>query len=332
MQTALTLLAFTLLAFTLLATIGGVSAAPASEPASLEKMASLDQHRLAMGFRALESSCFGCHSPEMTTDSRVAPPMAAIKKHYVGPDTTFETFSRTFVEFVDNPTAANSQMPGAIETFGLMPQLSMEPEVVQQIAYYLFNTPLERPGWFQRDYGDEQRRHRASVKATLASDADYLRYGKEIAMRAKAALGSNLKGALNTGDTVSAIRFCEANAVPITRGISSEHGASVSRVSDRPRNPGNRANPREMQYIENAKAAQAKGDPLKPLVQQIDGHMVAYYPIVTNGMCLQCHGRLGSEISPETAAALHAKYPLDEATGYGANDIRGLFVVEMEQQ
>ena len=167
--------------------------------------------------------------------------------------------------------------------------------------------------------------------ATTPVDADYLRYGKETAMSAKAALGSQLKQAINAGGTVFAIDFCQVNAIPITSRTAVEYNASLKRVSDLPRNPGNAASEVELEYIAATKAALATGKEPSPRLQEIGGRMVAYYPIVTNGMCLQCHGTPGEELQADTGAALKARYPEDQAIGYGLNELRGLFVVSMEK-
>jgi hypothetical protein len=58
---------------------------------------------------------------------------------------------------------------------------------------------------------------------------------------------------------------------------------------------------------------------------------VGYYPIVTNAMCLQCHGTEGVDISPSTQAVIDRQYPDDQATGYGEKQLRGLFVVTMNR-
>ena len=81
-----------------------------------------------------------------------------------------------------------------------------------------------------------------------------------------------------------------------------------------------------------ARSALAAGTEPAPAVQRVKHEVVAYYPIVTNGLCLQCHGRPGVELQAETQAALRARYPDDQAVGYGVNELRGIFVVSMPAQ
>jgi hypothetical protein len=49
-------------------------------------------------------------------------------------------------------------------------------------------------------------------------------------------------------------------------------------------------------------------------------------------MCLSCHGSVKQNISAETLKVINENYPDDKAIGYGLNELRGLFVVEMEKQ
>ena len=52
-------------------------------------------------------------------------------------------------------------------------------------------------------------------------------------------------------------------------------------------------------------------------------------PIITAPMCLACHG---SELSVEVKDALAAQYPADQASGYAAGDLRGIFWVTLPAQ
>lgn len=167
-----------------------------------------------------------------------------------------------------------------------------------------------------------------------ADDADlqyYLQRGQEIALSAKSALGSQLMQAIAEGGAVHAIDFCNDNAGPIGQRIAAEHDAGVRRVTDRPRNPGNAANADERAYINQASATLARGEQPKPTVSEHEGQIRAYYPIVTNAMCLQCHGSRDTDIAADTLRALQARYPNDQAWGYGVNELRGIFVITMKE-
>lgn len=158
-----------------------------------------------------------------------------------------------------------------------------------------------------------------------------LETGKTIALKAKAELGKNLIQTVTNEGAVAAVEFCNVQALPITQRVSEELGATITRVSDQPRNPNNAANERELAYIANAKAALARKEPAKPALHEIDGKTVGYYPITTNSLCLQCHGVPGKDVASDTLAVLAEKYPDDQALGYGLDELRGIWVIGMEQ-
>jgi hypothetical protein len=160
-------------------------------------------------------------------------------------------------------------------------------------------------------------------------EIDYLALGKDYALQTKNVLGKNLTQALGEGGPEHALTFCNTRAIPLTDSMAIALNASIRRVSDLPRNPSNKANQKELDYILNLKA---KAENHKPMMQEINGKMVGYYPILTNGMCLQCHGNKQSDLTPGTVNKLAKLYPNDQATGYGDNQIRGLFVVEMDKK
>jgi hypothetical protein len=170
----------------------------------------------------------------------------------------------------------------------------------------------------------------SEVKAT-ESETDYTAIGKKIATEAQSALAKNLAEAINKGGTEYAVEFCNSHANPITDSMSIVLKAGIKRVSDKNRNPANKANENELAQIEFLKNNQAKGIPPQPKLIELNGKIVGYYPIVTNTLCMQCHGKKQTEISVKTLRKIHKLYPTDEATGYGINEIRGLWVVTMNK-
>ncbi len=166
--------------------------------------------------------------------------------------------------------------------------------------------------------------------SALKSLDAYKMQGLEVAMQTKAALGSELMKAIAAGGPENAVTFCNTQALPITAGMSDKLGVEVSRVSDRPRNPSNTANGEEAAIILSYKEMLASGQQPAPVVRVHDETVTGYYPIVTNSMCLKCHGAKGTDISPATQAILDDLYPGDQATGYDEMELRGLFVVNMD--
>jgi Protein of unknown function (DUF3365) len=126
--------------------------------------------------------------------------------------------------------------------------------------------------------------------------------------------------------------FCSTRAIPLTDSMSVALNAKVRRVSDRNRNPQNKANKRELAVINAMKEAIAAGkEPQAQLLNQGKKY-VGYYPIITNPMCLQCHGKPTTDITAQALSRIKQNYPQDRAVGYQLNELRGVFVVVMDKK
>lgn len=160
-----------------------------------------------------------------------------------------------------------------------------------------------------------------------------LEIGQNIANQTQMILGKNLMQAINSKGTEYAVSFCSTKAIHLTDSSGRSLNATVKRVSDQTRNPDNQANWDELNYIQAAKRDLAEGKAPKPIIHDNGSDkLFGFYPIVTNQMCMQCHGDPKTEISPETLSKLNALYPKDKATGYKPNELRGIWVVEMDRQ
>lgn len=167
---------------------------------------------------------------------------------------------------------------------------------------------------------------------TVKPGTDYLALGKSIATETQAVLAKNLMGAINKGRTEYALAFCNTNALTLTDSMAHVLNAGIKRVSDKPRNAGNQANEIELAYIQVLKGKMAKGEHLEAKMNEIEGKMVGFYPIVTNQMCLQCHGKAEVNIKAATLQKINKLYPADKATGYADKELRGLWVIEMDRK
>lgn len=159
-----------------------------------------------------------------------------------------------------------------------------------------------------------------------------LEEGLNFAMQTQKVLAGNLMNEIKTKGTVQAITFCSAKAYPLTDSMALALDVQIKRVSDQPRNPNNKANNQEASYIAKSKAFLEKGGHVKPIMTEINGRMVGYYPIITNQLCLQCHGSQGEEVISETLLQIEDLYPNDKAIDYKINELRGIWVVEMNKK
>jgi cytochrome c551/c552 len=282
---------------------------------------------LAKGFQHLQTVCFSCHSPNAGTTDKVAPTMAEVKQAYLENTDSKEMFVSKFVAFVSNPTAEVAIIKHAPPTYGVMPKFEFSKEELTQVANYVYQSSIEKADWFAGSFESEKAKFKPNDAAL-----SYVALGKKFALSTKSVLGKNLKGAIKNKGTENAVSFCNESAYSLTDSMAVQLHAGVKRVSDQARNPINQANATELAYIQEGKKRMAEGKKVKPLVQEIEGKMIGYYPITTNKMCLQCHGTPNTQIKPETLAKIQLLYPSDAAKGYDTNQLRGIWVIEMDKK
>lgn len=173
--------------------------------------------------------------------------------------------------------------------------------------------------------GETNKKDSASKDSTTY----YIEVVQQYVNATQSVLAKNLLEAINKDGAPYALEFCNVRAYPLTDSMARVHHTVIKRVTDKARNPANKANTKEMSHIAVLKSNLAKGDNLSPTLTDQDGKMVAYYPILTNAMCLQCHGQPNVDISMATLDKIKTLYPDDQATGYNVNELRGLWVVEI---
>ncbi|MGB3343919.1 MAG: DUF3365 domain-containing protein [Aequorivita sp.] len=304
-------------------------------------------HQDHPGKELMANNCYVCHSPKATEESMIAPPMTAVKMHYLSEDTSKEDFVNEIVSFLKNPSEETSKMPGAIKKFGLMPYQFYPENTLEQIADYMFDDEIEEPEWFGEHYakmhGDRPvRKGRMGQgkgrgmgmgrdQGAISQQTSIEERGMRIAQATKAELGKNLMGQIQKNGVIAALDFCNIQAIPLTDSMSVVHRAHIKRVSDKPRNPKNQANAVELAYIQIFKNQVAAGQEPTPIVTTIGEKAEFYYPIVTNSMCLKCHGTPEKELESLTLSNILKHYPNDKATGYGENEVRGIWSVEISR-
>ena len=184
---------------------------------------------------------------------------------------------------------------------------------------------------------NEQGRVSANLEAHsineqyLPEEKSPLKLGQEIAMKTQRLLGQNLLEAINSKGTEHALSFCSTKAIPLTDSMAVSLNTTIKRVSDKNRNPNNKANSSELEYINYSKTALANNQTIKPKLIKAEYKDIAYYPILTNNMCLQCHGEPKEDISLASLSTINLLYPNDKATGYASEELRGIWVIEMDK-
>jgi hypothetical protein len=174
----------------------------------------------------------------------------------------------------------------------------------------------------------------SSTSSSTGSSTGSLRasYARALAARDRlfrelsAALGEAIgtPAAVASGEApgpAGAIDVCREVAPRIAREVSASERLLIGRTGVRLRNPANR--PPEWATV--ALAAR----PETPLAWHRNGEDLAVIlPIRMMSLCMQCHGPREA-IDPAVQAAIAANYPLDEATGFAENELRGWFWIEV---
>lgn len=157
--------------------------------------------------------------------------------------------------------------------------------------------------------------------------------GKEIASASQQALASNLKGAIQRGGIEEAFKFCNVQAMPITDSLSRVYDATVKRATLWVRNPKDEATEVEREILEAYHAQMEAGETPEPRVVNLDNDYVLYtQPIaIQNGLCLNCHGEVGTQVQQSTYQLIQERYPDDQATGHKMGDLRGIWSIRFDK-
>ena len=119
--------------------------------------------------------------------------------------------------------------------------------------------------------------------------------------------------------------MCGAAAARAKEGLT-KPDLTIGRTSSKLRNPANTAPAWTAEVL--AALEKAPADARKPATVALpDGGLGYAEPLVIAPLCTQCHG---ATLADDVKAALAAKYPADQATGYAVGDLRGLVWVEIK--
>lgn len=278
------------------------------------------------GKSLMEMNCNTCHSSTSAENSRIAPPMIAIKKKYLEPGISKHDFILSIQNWVEHPSEDISKMPDAIKKYGIMAKINYPKESIEQIADYIFSNEIEKPEWFK-----ENGKNQLKKNSKQTNSESYSETGMKYALATKTQLGKKLMGAIQNKGLIGAVTFCNIKALAITDSMGMTNNANIKRVSDKPRNPNNAANLKEQKYIATFKELLANNKELKPLIKESEETINFYFPITTNAMCLKCHGNLEQELKFSTYEKIKELYPEDEAIGYDTDQVRGIWSINFDK-
>jgi hypothetical protein len=172
----------------------------------------------------------------------------------------------------------------------------------------------------------------ALVLSTPASADDRQVASRELVQKFGGELLQALSSALQEGGPTRAIEVCREQAPKIAEQLSAQSGAKVSRTSLKVRRESNAPEVWQREVLDSFEQSKAAGEDLAKVEHfeiTVDGGARYMKPIVTQPLCVTCHG---SSIAPDVRSALAKHYPNDTATGFQVGDIRGAFSVVWPSQ
>ncbi len=149
-------------------------------------------------------------------------------------------------------------------------------------------------------------------------------------------LGSTLKSELQTHmkadkTGLSAMGFCTVKANEITEEVNTKlpKYALVRRTALKTRNENNKPDALDIKVMEAYEASIAAKTFLPTNIKVVkEGNTTRVYkPLITQAVCLKCHG---SNISKEIRSEITANYPKDKAIAFKEGSFRGVIVSEIK--
>lgn len=161
-------------------------------------------------------------------------------------------------------------------------------------------------------------------KVQNVTDSAYIKSGDSIVQKTFDTLRKTLLKTIDEKGLSGAIRFCNIEALPVTSMYASPE-ISVSRVTDKTRNPKNALGEKDQTIWTNYQTALVKKDSLRSQIINTADEVHYYKPIMMQPMCLNCHGTPGKELAAAQIRIIDSLYPTDQAKGYKTGDLRGMW-------
>lgn len=162
-----------------------------------------------------------------------------------------------------------------------------------------------------------------------------MEWGEEISKEAQGQLMGTLQKAIADHGVPGAVEFCNVNALPILKEVGDKYGVTIRRASHAFRNPLDRPNENEEMLLKAYEYNEEQGIKNASNIQEIEeGNVLLFTKAITipGGLCLNCHGEPGKEISDETLEKIKQLYPDDKATGHQIGDLRGMWSIAIPKK
>ena len=148
--------------------------------------ASFASDKYEEGEKLYKANCAVCHGSTggMDMTKRIAPPIAAVRMHYIGTYPDQNSFVNAVSSWVEKQDENKSLMRGAIQKFKIMPPLAVAKEDAQKIAAYIYAGDIEELGGFKEHVEEEHEKQGMDKHNGMKKMGDKGKNGK----------GSDMKG------------------------------------------------------------------------------------------------------------------------------------------
>ena len=154
-----------------------------------------------------------------------------------------------------------------------------------------------------------------AARPAIGQTDDLTARSRALAMEFQDKLRAQLMGALKAGGPLLALDVCQKAAPVIAHEVGARAGATIWRTSLKARNPRGTPDDWERTVLEVFAARRAAGEnPAKIEASEHTATGFRYMKAIPMAEpCAQCHG---TNVAPEVAAKIAARYPQDRATGF----------------
>ena len=117
-----------------------------------------DEQQHQSGEKLFKTYCIVCHGAKvggMDMNKRIAPPIAAVRMHYIDRYPDQASFVTAISGWLEKQDESKSLMRGAINKFKIMPPIVVPKADAKKIANYLYAGKIEEPKGFRQHVEDE---------------------------------------------------------------------------------------------------------------------------------------------------------------------------------
>lgn len=161
----------------------------------------------------------------------------------------------------------------------------------------------------------------------------YIGQGKDMAQATFQVLSTTLKQTMEAEGPEAAVAYCQLQAYPLTDSLSAQYQARIKRSALKLRNPANAPDSLERAMLLQYQQVLAEAGTPTPKAMPIGEDSVAFFaPIILQAQCEVCHGTPGESLATGLLSTIRESYPNDEAVGFAAGDLRGIWSIRIARQ